>query len=435
MIKPKMTWEPAKARWRKMYRGKIYTISCDALGCPGTKADSYMRANAWWMRKKTEIDNQQPVGKWSHEIKTLEQRRNWLRAHGQSDQAAGYTSVIEDLSDGTMDDLHPSIVGELVHPGDRLDAVWQDRLSRDDSLVPQERLMSQQINRYIEFHKSRAIGSQISVPEYDQIRVCLTAFQNWVGSESLIDSVTPDRWEQWYLHLLSANISVEYQKKQFRHSRNFLDWLGEKGLIQPPVNLHSRRYRFVGGHKDVPTIPVEEVTKILAKTHGMLRLHILLFLNCGMTQVDISDLHPSEVDWQRGRITRRRSKTEKKETTPVVSYKLWQETMTLLKQFGHHEGDHVLLTHTGRPWVRDQIVNGKRKKSDSIKSLYVHLKLDYSLKLYRKTGATVLSKKYPECVELYLGHSPRTITQRSYVPPDVEKFDEAINWLGQQFGF
>jgi hypothetical protein len=38
-------------------------------------------------------------------------------------------------------------------------------------------------------------------------------------------------------------------------------------------------------------------------------------------------------------------------------------------------------------------------------------------------------------VELYLGHAPRTITQRSYVPPDVEKFDEAINWLGQQFGF
>ena len=95
----------------------------------------------------------------------------------------------------------------------------------------------------------------------------------------------------------------------------------------------------------------------------------------------------------------------------------------------------MLLTHTGRPWVRDQIVNGKRKKSDSIKSLYVHLKLDYSLKLYRKTGATVLSKKYPDCVELYLGHAPRTITQRSYVPPDVEKFDEAINWLGQQFGF
>jgi len=142
MIKPKMTWEPAKTRWRKMFRGKIYTISCDALGCPGTKAESYQEANAWWNAKKAEIDNQQPVGKWSHEIKTLEQRRNWLLAHGQSDQAAGYTSVIEDLSDGTMDDLHPSIVGELVHPGDRLDAVWQDRLSRDDSLVPQERLMS-----------------------------------------------------------------------------------------------------------------------------------------------------------------------------------------------------------------------------------------------------------------------------------------------------
>ena len=43
-----------------------------------------------------------------------------------------------------------------------------------------------------------------------------------------------------------------------------------------------------------------EVKKILAKAHGVLRLHILLFLNCGMTQQDISDLHPSEVDWDGG---------------------------------------------------------------------------------------------------------------------------------------
>jgi integrase len=153
-----------------------------------------------------------------------------------------------------------------------------------------------------------------------------------------------------------------------------------------------------------------------------------------MTQVDVSDLHPSEVDWDEGRITRRRSKTEKKGTTPIISYVLWEATWALLKKFGHREGDHVLLTHNGRPWVRDEIVNGKRKKSDSIKSLYVHLKVKHPLKRFRKMGATVLDKRFPESVELYLGHAPRTITQKPYVPPDRDRFDEAIRWLGKQFG-
>jgi hypothetical protein len=78
-------------------------------------------------------------------------------------------------------------------------------------------------------------------------------------------------------------------------------------------------------------------------------------------------------------------------------------------------------------------VNGKRKTSDSIKSLYVHLKAGHTLKVYRKTGATMLNRQYPDCVEVYLGHAPRTVTERSYVDPDQDRFDEAIEWLGQQF--
>jgi hypothetical protein len=153
-----------------------------------------------------------------------------------------------------------------------------------------------------------------------------------------------------------------------------------------------------------------------------------------MTQQDISDLHPAEVDWEAGRITRRRSKTEKEETTPIVCYVLWNETWNLLKKYGKRGGDQVLLTHTGRPWVRDELVNGKRRRSDSIKSLYAHLKVQHPLKRFRKTGSTTLDKQYPECVELYLGHAPRTITQKSYVTPSQDRLDEAINWLGEQCG-
>ena len=62
MIRTMMTWQAARRRWRKWYKGILYQVSCDQLGCPQTKADSYQAANAWWSAKKTEIDNQNPRG-------------------------------------------------------------------------------------------------------------------------------------------------------------------------------------------------------------------------------------------------------------------------------------------------------------------------------------------------------------------------------------
>ncbi|NTV80798.1 MAG: hypothetical protein HGA24_05170, partial [Candidatus Aminicenantes bacterium] len=67
-------------------------------------------------------------------------------------------------------------------------------------------------------------------------------------------------------------------------------------------------------------------------------------LNCGMTQKDVSDLLVSEVDWDEGRIIRKRSKTADVENVPVVNYLLWPETIRLLRQErAAAAADHVLL--------------------------------------------------------------------------------------------
>lgn len=73
------------------------------------------------------------------------------------------------------------------------------------------------------------------------------------------------------------------------------------------------------------------------------KLYILLMLNCGMTQKDISDLRVEEVDWQEGRIIRKRSKTSKHENVPTVSYLLWQETFRLLRQERNPESKGLVL--------------------------------------------------------------------------------------------
>jgi integrase len=236
-------------------------------------------------------------------------------------------------------------------------------------------------------------------------------------------------------------ISLEYKKKQLRIARTFVSWLAEKGLNPAPLNLHSRRHRFGGGARPVLTIPLEEVRTLISVASGQLKLHLLLMLNCGMTQVDISDLHPGEVDWEQGRIRRKRSKTANHDHVPTVEYCLWPSTWGLLQQFGLRGGDRALLTESGKPWLRDTLNgNGTRSKVDAIKSNYARLQartgLAYPLKLFRKTSATILESQehFGRYVGYFLGHAPRSLAERHYAAPSPELFDKVIKWLGAQYG-
>ena len=67
----------------------------------------------------------------------------------------------------------------------------------------------------------------------------------------------------------------------------------------------------------------------------------------------------------------------------------------------------------------------------------VRLEKRKPLKLLRKTGSSKLAEHpaYKYYAQYYLGHSPKTIADRHYVQPSQVEFDQAIQWLGSQFGF
>src|SRR5262249_45490245 len=55
-----MTWVTDRRRWTKKHKGKMYAVSPQALGVEATKEASYQAANAWWIRKRAEIDHSRP---------------------------------------------------------------------------------------------------------------------------------------------------------------------------------------------------------------------------------------------------------------------------------------------------------------------------------------------------------------------------------------
>src|SRR4051812_45992741 len=115
--------------------------------------------------------------------------------------------------------------------------------------------------------------------------------------------------------------------------------------------------------------------------------------NCGFTQQDVSDLHPSEVDWEQGRIRRKRSKTGDHDKVPLVDYLLWPETFALLKRYRSDDPDRVLKTESGKAWVRDVVKeDGSRGRTDAVQSNYRRLIIEgkQPLKMIRKASSTLL---------------------------------------------
>jgi integrase len=392
-----MTWQPDKARWRKIYRGKLYHVTCSELASPPTKGESATDANKWWQSKRAEID--------SIEI----ERAGRLTSIRASREASQGLAPAEDFPGPPAPVVLDKLVGALVA-------------------------------RYLEVERAR-LDAGGSVSTWANLRRSLLMFQEFIGPGSSVDSIDADRWEAWWLHLMGLPFATETKRKALSHSRAFLAWVGHMGRLSIPSNLHSRRHKFNGGVKAVPTLEATEVRRLIEAAPGQLRLHLLLMANCGMTQQDISDLRPDEIDWTEGRIVRKRSKTASHASVPTVNYRLWPTTFDLLKRYGQRSGDHALLTESGRPWMRDEIkANGQRSRVDAIKSNYAHLarrlKITTPMKLIRKTSASIIGGHdvYGRYAELFLGHAPSSVADRHYVKPQQELIDRMVTWLGEQYG-
>jgi hypothetical protein len=167
--------------------------------------------------------------------------------------------------------------------------------------------------------------------------------------------------------------------------------------------------------------------------------------NCGMTQEDVSELRDSEVDWQSGRVIRKRSKTATWDNVPTVNYKLWPLTFELLQKYRSGQ-ERVLLNAQGQPYVRCILKDdGRLQKADGFRTNYDHLKkkvrsqipgFNRTLKQLRKLGACLLENHldYGRYATYFLWHSPRTVAEKSYVRPSQQLFDEAVLWVGYQLG-
>lgn len=250
----------------------------------------------------------------------------------------------------------------------------------------------------------------LATTSYATQKCMILQIKEWAKKQK-IQCVKAQNVEEWWREVEGRQISNAHKSSLMKTFKEIVRYGAQNELLEAPKNLNSPMFRFSVSVRDIECFSVEEIRALLHRiTDPIPRLHTLLALNCGMTQKEIADLTPSNIDLRKGTITRKRTKTAKHKTAPTVTYKLWDETLQLLKKHGLNTTTH------------------------KIQYEWRALKVSRGFKYLRKTGASILAghPQFSPFIPLFLAHSPSTIAERHYVKTPQEQFDEAVGWLGDQ---
>ena len=328
-------------------------------------------------------------------------------------------------------------------------AVWRDRLEVMQRSVATESTVSHFVEQFIADKSASAEAGDLSVARVYALQLHLGDFADWLGNDTDVKDISAQSLIGYRLELLKGLKGKGWSRTtandRLTTVKSFVRWLWQIEAIPTLPRIMDGKSTALNigvAPAEIVTFEKKEISTLLENASDRTKLYILLMLNCGMTQKDIADLQHSEVDWKAGRITRKRSKTRKHENVPTVCYRLWPETLRLLKQERNRtrSGD-VLSNENGSKILRDEISSdGKYKKSDNVKSAFDRLRrktgIKKPLKSLKKTSATLIrgNEKFNSLESLFLGHSGKTISDRHYAQPPQQLLDDAIAWLATEYG-
>lgn len=447
-INYRMTWIETQRRWvkkvpvelRQIAGVTFVSVSPRQLGTAPTKAASWRAANQWWdsqLASWREQSKPQPIEPGSPQaIQTMLEA--WAgKALDSEDERALVTLDLVNHYDQMPGGIQRAIDRTIL--GDRVEAIQKNciKLSRfagDQSATTNPKQMP------LVDHLERFLSTINSKPgTVDNIRRNTADFVAFVGDDQLAEDVSGDSLEEYYLSIKvdvdSGNLTASTANDRIAAARRFVRYLWQRDLIELPKNLDSRQYAF-RKHNVVKLPTLESAKAFIGQMSGELRLYALLMLNCSMNNIDIGELTHSQIDWKNGYLTRKRVKTAGHQNVPTVKFKLWSETLELLKLYRSSHPELVLVSRNGTELViRNK--DGKQSRKDNIFQIWKRkVGTEITPKTLRSLGSSTLEshENYGRMSRYYLCHSPRGVADRHYIVPPQNLFDQAIDWLGSEFG-
>ena len=428
-----MTWEPAKTRWRKMKAGKLFVVSCEQLGLPEhlwTKEGSYRAANKWWQEKTRDkvqeaLDSMPSTTELDEIIDRGEVARTTKHLIGTTGRLHAAKDVVGDdstsfISDRTQDDTLATLSAAV----DMIGA----------NTIPRDRKVKNAADAFLEREKTGGMRPVSFRELKETVEWCYGIGLEKDGDVSKVSETTVDAIGRG---IRTAQLSEGTKKKRFGFFKRFVKYCWEmRHLENLPRNLDS--FKFEVGAVIVPAYATDHVRKVIVDMKPRFRLYALLGANCGMTNADIGRLTHDMVDLDEGTLTRRRGKTGENKNVPTVTYKLWKETVDLMRECQSSHETLFLTSLDGTSlWEQKHTEEVETARKDLLGLQWKRAKIKIPLKAFRSISATLLDgSDHARWRDYFLGHTAKVVGEKNYTAATVErqqKFDEAIDWLEMQF--
>lgn len=454
--KLELTYFADRRCWKKKHQGKVYYVG--PRGVNKGDRDAYEQALEEWAAIKKKLNQQD-----------------------EADQRTATIARHKDLHTAVRLARGEDVPGvEVVHQGDEVMektllqvAVRAAGLASNADFTIQHPAaagltIQQHVDSFLAFYRSMAKAGKCSVSQADALRYSLGIFTAWC--EAPTTATTGDRpatdinasmVRAYSTHIIDQVSSGDIAPKTGSHHltifKQFVRHLWREEVINLPRNLSDAHFRITVPAQEIETYSKADISTIMKAASPRTRLYCLMALNTGATAKDLSDLHPSEVNWTEGTITRKRSKTRGHANVPTVTYPLWSQTLKLLKKYRAKEGDRVLLAENNTPLVKRELrpdngmtrtdvvrlafrraimkINREAEKAAKEAKQKPPAKLVAEFRKFRRTGATMISHHYDETLaDLWMCHAPKGIAQRHYTKPDQDRLNDAVKWLGDELG-
>jgi len=465
----KLTWKPKEQRWRKVYKGKHLSFSGE-----GGKQASYARALREFQEQKRVIDEatrkqeavaakklgaielieQEQIRLLSRHHDTAETREHWLdlertkarllQSPTGADDESLWVEAQAQIKGLQM--VHFQLPKVMKHKGQEFDI---SPTKQPDGEPPWARPASDLhalLQAYLKDRRRQVEIGELSMARLDNQRQHLSELMKFLGLGSGLEKLDNPSLTAFRDHVLQQVQDGKLKNRTARdrlHSvKQIISWAFDREMIENLPRCLARGYSIRIATSEPETVTREQIATMFSRGTDRQKLYLLLGLNCGFTNSDISKLAKSEVDLKKGTITRKRSKTKSFDSVPVVVYHLWPETLALLSREIATDGDLALLTEKGNQLIQQTWnTDGTLRKNDTIHSSWVRLQnatgVKKAHKLLRKTGSSVLnsSEQFSRFVKVYLGHAPSGMAEKHYAQADRAGFQKALAWLRTQFEF
>ena len=471
-----MSWEPSANRWKKEFDKKIYRVTCKQLGLPRsqwTQKHSQEPANSWWEQKAQSLGvakiANHPHAADLHEIR---RRMQLAKKRGLPKAIACLQNKFEEIKrlpaheNADIDDIGIRLAGLRamgIVTSDPLDPITTDVLFGSGSLwaagtvetVDEGKTLAEWKEAFMDEQKSTQKRGRLTAGRIVVLGSHLNkVIEYFDGIDPLItpSKISPDLIKKYFQEIVKRKCADSTKRDEWACFKQLMRafTLEDDNFRLPNILAGRQRcFEFQKSQKKAAPFTKAEFQLVFNASDNALKAYLLLMLNCFMTQSDISDLQTQEVDLQKCRICRTRSKKRKKigNSAMQMHWKLWDITVACLEKVKPDDSNQKnFFLENNQKLVHEHAKGGRtdfiaRKFKAVIKTLKRSDALapdwNKTLKQLRKTGANIIEKsdRHAAALNTLLEHGG-SVASKHYTNTGKpkRKLFRATDYLGRIMG-